>query len=48
MKDDFQEKWLKEANLEDIEGCTLENNLGCQIVVVGLKSDQLQVKILSA
>ena len=43
MKDNLQEKWLKQSNLEELEGCILENSLGCEILVVGLKADILQV-----
>ena len=43
MKDDLQEKWMKLSNLEELEGSMLENSLGCEIVVVGLKADVLQV-----
>ena len=42
MKDDQQEAWLK-SNLEELEGAMLENSLGCQIIVAGLKADILQV-----
>ena len=43
MKDDLQEKWMKLSNVEELEGSMLENSLGCEIVVVGLKADVLQV-----
>lgn len=43
MKDDLQEKWIKQSNLEELEGSMLENSLGCEIIVVGLKADILQV-----
>ena len=44
MKDDLQQKWLDKSTLEELEGGILENCLGCEILVVGLKSDLLQVK----
>jgi len=45
MKDNLQEKWLKQSNLEELEGCILENSLGCEILVVGLKADILQTTL---
>lgn len=45
MKDDLQEKWMKLSTVEELEGSMLENSLGCEIIVVGLKADILQVNI---
>ena len=43
MKDDLQEKWMKLSTVEELEGSMLEHSLGCEIIVVGLKADVLQV-----
>merc|ERR1711990_464379 len=42
MKDNLQQKWLSKSTLEELEGGILENCLGCEILIVGLKSDLLQ------
>jgi len=44
MADNFQKKWLKAGQFEELPEGALSDNLGVEIVVVGLKSDALQVK----
>ena len=44
MADNFQKKWLKASQFEELPEGALSDNLGVEIVVVGLKSDALQVK----
>ncbi|CBY10912.1 unnamed protein product [Oikopleura dioica] len=42
MADNFQKKWLKAGQFEELPEGALSDNLGVEIVVVGLKSDALQ------
>ena len=45
MADNFQKKWLKAGQFEELPEGALTDNLGVEIIVAGLKADALQVKI---
>jgi hypothetical protein len=45
MADNFQKKWLKAGQFEELPEGALTDNLGVEIIVAGLKSDALQVKL---